>query len=250
MGYLIRQPAWLLGISTGAVAFCLHAVALNLGAIALVQPIMICGIVFAVVIRAALDRSAPTRVEITAVSTTAVGLALFLVMSDPQTGGAGPERDRALAMVLVSWCVVLAIFLTRERRPARLSAALLGVAAGVIFGLTAGLVKLITVDLGTNAVGLPTLLAVLALGASGLSGISINQEAYRLAPLSTSMPVLNVISVCVAVLFGVLVFAEYPAFDFWASTGQAVGLLLMGAGLWIIARHTQGAVPPVGAERE
>ena len=235
MSYLVRQPEWLFGISIGALAFSLHALALNLGAIALVQPIMICGIVFAVLIRAALERTTPTRTELVAVSLTAAGLALFLVMSDPATSETDPEHGTAATMVVLGWCAIAVIVVAQPGWSPRLRAAMLGVAAGVTFGLTAGLVKLITVDLAEGSVSGPTVLAVVALVASGVTGISINQHAYRLAALSTSMPVLNVVSVCVAVLFGALVFAEYPALDAAALISQVAALLLMGVGLRMVA---------------
>jgi glucose uptake protein GlcU len=39
----------------------------------------------------------------------------------------------------------------------------------------------------------------------------MNQRAYQIAPLSFSMPVVNVVDIVVAILFGVLVFGEAPA---------------------------------------
>ena len=59
--FVVTQPPWLLGIGIGAVAFVLHALALKLGAIAVVQPIMIAGVVLAVPVRTALDRALPSR---------------------------------------------------------------------------------------------------------------------------------------------------------------------------------------------
>ena len=46
---------------------------------------------------------------------------------------------------------------------------------------------------------------------AGLLGTAMNQRAYQIAPLSFSMPVVNVVDIVVAILFGVLVFGEAPA---------------------------------------
>jgi drug/metabolite transporter (DMT)-like permease len=237
------QRSWLLGISIGGLSFCLHALALNLGAIALVQPIMVSGIVFAVVARAALERTRPTATEVSAVSVTAAGLAVFLAMSEPALSDTEPKRNLAAALVLGGWFVCGIAAAISHRWPPYLRAAALGVAAGLMFGLTAGLVKLLTVDLGDEVLHLGTLAAVAALAVSGLLGIALNQQAYRLAPLSTSMPVLNVVSVGLAVVFGALVFHERPALGLGSVAGQVSGLLLIGLGLWIIAaRVAPGSV--------
>ena len=48
LSYLMRQPLWLLGQFLAVCAFALHASALNAGPIAVVQPIVVSGIVWAV----------------------------------------------------------------------------------------------------------------------------------------------------------------------------------------------------------
>ena len=68
LGYLIRRPPWLLGQVLATCAFALHAAALHLGPIAVVQPIVVSGIVWAVPARAALSRRMPSRAELHAVS--------------------------------------------------------------------------------------------------------------------------------------------------------------------------------------
>jgi drug/metabolite transporter (DMT)-like permease len=233
--YLAGQRSWLLGLSIGALSFCLHALALNLGPIALVQPIMVSGIVFAVVVRAALERTRPTATELSAVSVTAVGLSVFLAMSEPALSDSEPKPDRAAMLVLGGLLVVGVVAVISRGWPLRLRAAALGIAAGLTFGLTAGLVKLITSELGDAVLGLGTVAAVLALAVSGFIGVALNQQAYRLAPLSASMPVLNVVSVGLAVVFGAVVFDERPALGVGSVAGQVSGLVLIGLGLWIIA---------------
>jgi hypothetical protein len=65
----------------------LHAVALSLGAIALVQPLMLLEVVMAVAIRAALERKIPSAREFAAVGITVVGLATFLSSMSLAPGG-------------------------------------------------------------------------------------------------------------------------------------------------------------------
>jgi len=56
---LARRPAWLIGLVLSAGAFSMHAVTLRFGNLAVVQPVIVSGIVFAVLLRAGLDRRLP-----------------------------------------------------------------------------------------------------------------------------------------------------------------------------------------------
>ena len=83
MRFLVRRPEWLLALCLGPVGFTFHVLALDNGPIAVVQPIAIMGIVFAVPIRAALSRSWPSRAELGAVAVTALVLQLFAKKDSP-----------------------------------------------------------------------------------------------------------------------------------------------------------------------
>jgi glucose uptake protein GlcU len=104
-----------------------------------------------------------------------------------------------------------------------------------MFGLTAGLLKLV----GTAASSGQAMVLVVPLAAlvtAGFLGTAMNQRAYQLAPLSVSMPVLNVLGVLVAVVFGVLVFHESPAHSPGVLVLQCAALGCLAVGLRQIAR--------------
>ena len=238
--FVVTKPAWLLGIAIGAVAFVLHALALKLGAIAVVQPIMIAGVVLAVPVRAALDRSLPSRRELGSVAITAVGLATFLVMANPVPSTIPPDRQAALLGTLL--CLAAAAGMSAVSARAdheRTRAMLLGISAGILFGLVAALIKLVVNDLGDEPADLLTSWPLWALVGAGVCGTAINQRAYQVAPLSMSMPVLNIVDVLVAIGLGAWVFGEPPAHSPIALVVQAAALACMAVGLHQIARtHT------------
>jgi hypothetical protein len=199
-------------------AMLLHALALRTGSIALVQPLMLVGVVLAVPLRAALERRLPPWSEVRAVAVTAVGLAVFLGSANATASTTPPAVVSALLLVVAGALAAagaLRLCRTRLVRDPRLQASLLGAAAGVLFGTTAGLLKLVGSGIGARAGGgpglLPLLLLVGLLGAVGIAGTALNQRAYQLAPLAYSMPVVNVVDVVVAVLFGIAVFQEMPS---------------------------------------
>ena len=242
LAHLVRRPVWLLASLISFSALLLHATALRLGSIALVQPLMLVGVVLAVPLRAALDRKMPTWPELRAVLVTAVGLGTFMWGVNPVPSVSRPSLGPAVALVLAGVGAAVFVLWTSSRlagRPRR-QAAVLGATAGVMFGLTAGLLKLV----GTAASsGQATVLVVplAALVLAGFLGIAMNQRAYQLARLSVSMPVLNVLSVLVAVVFGVLVFHESPAHGPGVLVLQGAALGCLAVGLRQMARLGSGA---------
>ncbi|MEP6814651.1 MAG: DMT family transporter [Marmoricola sp.] len=235
--YLFRRPSWLFGQLLAVFGFSLHASALHFGPIALVQPIVISGIVIAVPARAARSRRLPSRDEVQAVSVMALGLALFLVASNPSAGTSADLGTRPV--LIVATCTALAVLAGwaahASGTPVR-SAFLLGVAAGMLFGLVAGLLKLVLQELADGGVvRLLTVWPTWALVIAGLGGVVTNQVAYRRARLSASMPVLNIVDVLVALGFGYIVFGEVPrhspllvAVELAALGCVAAGLVLAG----------------------
>ncbi len=255
LAYLIRRPLWLLGQFLATCAFALHALALNAGALALVQPIVVSGIVWAVPARAALSRRLPSLGEIRAVVLTASGLALFLVASSPDQGrNAGRGWSSGLlALGAVAVAVLASVIAESIHQHARRRAFFLGVTAGVLFGLVAGLLKMALEGLSDG--GVHTLLTswpVYALLLAGAGGVLTNQRAYRVAALSASMPALNIVNVLTALTFGFTVFHETPRHAPLMLALEALALAAAGFGLWLLVNldeesHERSATADVTA---
>ncbi len=237
LGQLIRRPAWVLGLLLSAVAFSLHGLALSRGELGLVQPVIVSGIVFAVLFRAALDRRRPSLAIIGWLILTWAGLALVVVIRGSRSSSStGVAHELAFVVVGISAAAVLAIAAGRNSTP-RHRGLLFGLAAGILFGLVAGLLKLVTVALRSGlgqAVShwSPWLLIVI-----GGAAVLLNQLAYQSAPLSTTAPVLNIAQVLVAIAFGVIVFGERFDGSALLFLGELVGLVMVGLGIWQLAAH-------------
>lgn len=237
LGHLSRQPAWLLATCVSFVAVLLHAVALGLGSIALVQPLMLLGVVLAVPLRALLGRTAPSWCEIRAVVVTGAGLAVFVVTANPRPSGR--EADPVAWLLFVVGCFILGtgvLHASRSQSSSARQAALLGVGAGVMFGATAGLLKLFGAALTADTRNPLELVALLgALVAAGLMGTAMNQRAYQIARISYSLPVVNVVDIVVALLFGAMVLGELPAQSLTVIGVQVAALGCVVAGLRLIS---------------
>ena len=238
---LLRTPRWVAGQLLALTSFVLHAVALQFGQLIVVQPVEVSGVVMAVPVRSALDRRWPSGPETAVVAATAAGLALFLVVSRP-SHGSGADLTAAgifvpAAMLGAALCMVVG-----HRLGGRAVANGFGFGAGVIFGLTAGMMKLAGHLADFSGGPVSDTLAVLVtwpfwvVAVLGPLGVVLNQTAYRAGPLSASMPHLHILNVTVSITFGVLVFGEVPRHDPVSLVVEALALALVAWGIVRLSR--------------
>jgi drug/metabolite transporter (DMT)-like permease len=235
--HLLQRPLWLVGQVLAIVGLVLHAAALHLGSIAVVQPIVISGVVLAVPVRSALGGRWPWPRELVAVLFAAVGLTVFLVAANPTGGSDAPQPVPALLICVLGVALAAGAGLSARAvaSPTR-SAFLLGVAAGVLFGLVAGLMKSFLYDATHGGVlQLLTSWTTWALAVIGIVAVVTNQHAYRFARLSASMPVLNVVDGVVALVFGVVAFQEVLRHSPFFLTIQILGFAAIAVGLIIVS---------------
>ena len=238
LGYLARRPLWLLGQVLATLGFVFHALALHAGALAVVQPVVVSGIVWAVPLRSAMNRRWPSWPEVRAVVVVATGLAVFLVASDPTPGDDGSRGAESMVLALAG--VLLAVAANTmagiDQAPRR-RAFWFGVTAGVLFGMVAAMLKLALEAFNDGGVtGLLLAWPSYALLLAGAGGVLTNQRAYRTAGLSASMPVLNIVNVLVALTFGLLVFDEVPRHSPLLLVLEAAALTAIGVGLVLLVR--------------
>lgn len=237
LALVARKPAWLVAMAVAFAAVTLHGSALKYGSVSMVQPLMVVGVVMAVLVRAALDRTVPTWLELRAVLITMGGLAVLLACSAPGRS-TGPPAYRLIGLLVVvalTIAVFVLNFLSRVTDEPAAQAIALCVTSGLMFGLTAGLLKLLGMVLPSgDPVRVVPVVAGLVL--AGALGIAMNQRAYQMAPLSLAMPLVNLVDVLVAVTIGVLVFHELPAHTPVLLGLQSGAVAALGLGLREIAR--------------
>lgn len=237
---LVHRRSWLLGLLLSAVAFSLHALALSQGDLTLVQPVIVSGVVFAVLIRAGLDHRWPPRRVLLWLPLTCAGLALFLVV---RPSGSTGTQDPGLAIWFVVGTVAVVVAaraLAGRTTVDRRRGLLLGGASGALFGLVAGLAKTVLGRLGNGLPGVLGHWTVYALVIVGIWAVLLNQRAYQVSRLSVSAPILNIVQVFVAVGFGVVVFGEEFGSTPAALIGEVVGLVLVVVGVYRLASRPDG----------
>lgn len=224
---LLRRPRWLLGGVSIVAGGGLHVVALGLGPLTVVQPMGVASLLFALPIAATLHGRRPATSELAAAALVAAGL-VGLVLLVPESHG--PVRlDPAELFTLLGVSGAAALLLWAGARAAAPAgrAALLATAAGVLYGATATLVRVL-MDGGWNwaylvALPVPVLLALVML-----------QRAYAVGHFGVSFAALQIADPITAVAFGALLLGE-PL-----PTGLApvVAAAVAAAGTVALARTT------------
>jgi drug/metabolite transporter (DMT)-like permease len=153
---LFRSKWWSIGWGVAAVAFALHVAALTLAPISVGQAVLAGGLVFLAVLAERFFGFELGRRQWIGIGLVAVSLSLLTL-----TGGRGGEAqsDYSLAGMIVfegiAVCVGLLLVLSHaiERVPGQ-QGVLLGVAAGLAFGISDVAIKALSGDLDVGPIGL------------------------------------------------------------------------------------------------
>lgn len=233
---LARRRRWLLGISSDALSFGLQALALAFGPIALVQPLAVTGLIFALPVAVRWRGSRLGRREWAGTAAVTAGLVMFLAAAAPSSGT--PETS-ALRWAVIGAAVALvgAVGIGGgriARGPAR--ASLYALAAGAAFGLLAALTKTSAWLLGQGASAFFGAWQPYAMAVVAVLGAIAQQSAFQAGPLPASLPVMDAVEPTVAVCIGVFAFAERVSTSPPALVAQAAGVVALLTGIVVLDR--------------
>jgi drug/metabolite transporter (DMT)-like permease len=250
VAHLIKQPMWLLGNVSGLAGFVLQLLALRTGSLALVQPLLVIGLVFALGGGAALDKRWLTRRQWLGTALTVGGLVLFLVTSRPGHGHPRGSLGGWLLLGLVATVVVGALTYLAHVRP-QWRALTLGLASGVIFGVIAALAERCAHLLSHGLLHALASWPPYALAVCAALGLQLTQSAFQAGDIKWSLPALTVVEPLVAICIGQLLFGEHIALDGASIAAELIGLVLMAAGVFSLSRSMTAPaglapIPPSG----
>jgi drug/metabolite transporter (DMT)-like permease len=234
---LLHRPLWLIGLLGTLAGLGLQVLALGFGPLLLVQPLLVTALLFATMFSSWMGRHRTDRPMVGGALCCAAGLALFLLLARPTGGGdEWAPGARLLPLAVVLGAIVLASLLaaSRIRRDARVLT--LALATGVLYGITAGLMKVVS---GQLRMGLfePfrhwTLYVVCAIGPVGFL---LSQNTFQLGRLvSPALAVITTVDPMVGVATGVLWFGERVTVTPAHLAGEAIAALLIVGGVALLA---------------
>ncbi len=227
----LSHRLWLAGVLADAVGLSLQVLALHRGALAVVQPLLISGLLFSLLLRRRQGRRVSgAEIRWALVLTGCLVAFLSLVGANPGAGGNGPDRlPAAVAAVAGVGLALACLVLAHRRRPAADAAALIGVAVGIVYAATAALLKGLSERVVQGPLVALTSWQLYTVVVVGAIGLFLSQLAFQAGPLTASLPAIATVDPLLSIVVGVLVYDEHISRGPWSGLGLITLLALLGA---------------------
>ena len=245
---LAKQTFWLLGTLALLCGYVFQAIALDHGRLAVVQPLLVTTIVFALPLGYALTGQEVRRREIFGAAVVVLGLAVFTVVGDAASGKDNAPADQWAVAVIVFGSIAAALVVMGNRGTLVRKAAFYGACAGVLYGLSASLCKP-TVEI-LDAGGLGQVLKsweFYAFAGAGIVAFLVQQVSLATGKLAPAVATVSVCNPLVSIVIGTLLLDERLADPLWHKVVAYTALGVALAGAVVISMATEGEKEPVGA---
>jgi drug/metabolite transporter (DMT)-like permease len=233
---MARRRVWLAGIGSDALGFVAQAAALGVGRLAVVQPLLVTSVVFALPLGVRLTGLRAHRSDAAAAALVVLALVAFLLFAQPSGGRS--EAPLGAWLVAVAACAAVCALLALGGRhgPPPRRAVYLGAAAGILFALSAALTKAVVDELHRGVFHVLGSWELYALAAVGYTSMTLNQLALNTGALAATLATTTALDPIASVVLGLTVFHESPH----AGAAQVpVALVALGAalgGMVVLAR--------------
>ncbi len=228
---LPRSRLWRVGWAINLAGFLVQGAALYLGSVALVQPLLVTQLIFALPLTTLWIRRWPSRLAWLSGATICSGVVLFLVAHGSSQLRGEADRDRVvLAGVSVAAAVALLVRISAGRSQL-VQAALISVGAGLCFAMSAVLMKLTAEDLVERGVAATAAdWPGYTLAVSAVTGVVLGQWAFATGSLPTAVAAMTITNPLASYLIGILAFrtAPEPSSARLAATVAAGALISVG----------------------
>jgi drug/metabolite transporter (DMT)-like permease len=233
--YALRRGIWLAGFALMIVSFVLQALALHLGRLSEVQPILTTELVFLVAVLAAWFGFTITRREWLGALALTGGLAGFLAFADPVDGTLSPPFwEWVVAGGACSGAIAVAVLLAL-RGPRWWRAAMFGTAASISFAFTAACTKVVSGFAAADWAMLYKHWQTYALACFGALAVFMAQNAIHAGPIVASQSTVVLVDPVVSILIGVGLFGDNLRTSGAWGPLEALSLLVMAAGAVLLA---------------
>lgn len=205
---LARRPLWLVGFGAVIVSISLQAAALGMGRLVVIEPVLASSLLVALALSAWAEHRWMRPGEWAAAVVTFVGLAAFLVASQPSGGRptAGTLQlgiAAAGALAVAAIATLIAVRLSAVRR-----ALMLGVGGGVAAGVTDALTKSVAFVAGAREFGVFADFRLYLLILVGMLAYTMQQNGYRAAGLAAFLPAFAVLDPAIGSVLGLTIYHE------------------------------------------
>jgi drug/metabolite transporter (DMT)-like permease len=205
---LLKDRAWWWGSVVAAVGFVLQAAALGLGSVLLVQALLVTSLLFALPISARASHRRVTRWEWTWAALLAASVAVIVTVGNPTEGQSRADMQTWALVAAVLGPLLVAAVIGARIWSGSISAVLLAMVSGALWGLFAVLLKGVVDLLGDGVVALLRSPELYLWAAVGIAGTAWQQSSFRAGALTASLPTMTVTEPVVASVLGIVVLGE------------------------------------------
>jgi drug/metabolite transporter (DMT)-like permease len=235
---LVRQlavPVWLLGTLILFLGYATQGAALDRGRLVVVQPLMVTTIVWALPMGHWLTHQQVVPRQVAGAGVVVLGLALFVLVGDPDAGVDTAETSSLVIATLSIAAIAAALLLWLHRQSSpTLRAAVLGVCAGLFYGLSASFAKPVINDLHVSIADAAGAWQTWALLGFGFVAFVIQQLSLATGQLAPAMAAVSVANPAVSVVLGILLFEEKLTRPGWHVVVAFAALFVALAGAVLI----------------
>jgi drug/metabolite transporter (DMT)-like permease len=208
---LIRTPLWLFGWLTNLVGYGVQAIALHFGTLALVQPLQVTQLLFALPLASAWQRRWPVTRDWVAAFLISGGLAIFLAVRGVAPLADNPDRSRLLLAAVAAAGAVMMLLLTSAGMVRSVRSIMIATAAGLCYAVSAAMIKLTVDDLLYR--GVPATARDwpgYALAAFTIVGLLLGQASFATGSLPAAVATMSITNPIASYLLGVFAFGAQP----------------------------------------
>ena len=246
---LAKRPRWIIGLGFDVGGYVAQWVALSLGSLVVVQPLLVVGLLFALPMKARLSPYRMRGWDWSGAVLTTAGLAVFLIVSRP-SNGVSTVSTLTWTLLLCSGAAatILLVIIGYETSP-RWRAMAYGTAGGIVYGICAALTKSCAHLLSLGISDLFTSWQPYLLAVAGIGGMILAQSAFQAGPLDASLPTLSATDPVLSVVIGVVAFGEAVRRGPAATTLEVVSFTAIVVGIFMLA-HTEAVNAAQGGHHQ
>ena len=235
-----RQPGWLAGLALAGSGSALHAIALVLAPITVVQPVGVLAVPIAVLLTSLRSRRVPGAPVFAWVGLAVAGVAAFVLTAAGTAVSNRPPDGATLVAALVVAAVMAGLAGLGWFSSGWVRCVAYAAAGAVGFGLVSGLVRAVSQSITPGLRGLlePSVaLAVVGIGVAVVVGGWLVQQAFASGPPEVVIGCLTVVDPIVAVILGAVLLGEGSATSVQTWALLIVAALVATAGVAGLAKY-------------
>lgn len=227
---MIRRRIWIVGFAVMTLGYLVQSIALHLGSVAEVQPLMVSELLIVVFILWFWYSTAWHTRDVVCALAAAVGLTVFLLVASPTVGTGVPTAARWIATSIFVVVLAFGLVALGSRGPDWWRALFLGAGASVGFAFLAVVTKSLTNVLLKGWFGALVSWQLYALALIGLTSFVVMQHAFRAGSLAVSQSALILTNPIVSIVLGFVLFGEQLRGGALAITLEVLSLVVLVGG--------------------